>query len=275
MIDSRDPSSAIVEHPPIYVDSHAHLTAPELLPDLQDVLQRAREARIKGIVNICTDTSSLHASLPLSGQHPSVVTAAAVHPHDAQDEPSPFFATVREHAQGGRLAAIGETGLDYYYERASKEAQKRELLRHVELALSLQLPLVFHCREAFSDLFALMDAEYRGERALLHCFTGSLSEARGVLDRGWRLSFSGVVTFKKSEALREVVRYAPLDRLMVETDAPYLAPQSRRGRRNEPAFIAEIIEKIAEAKGASMTEVADATAQNAWRFFSFAKEYKR
>ena len=144
-------------------------------------------------------------------------------------------------------------------------------MRYFDLAVRVKLPLIFHCRDAFSDLFSLTDGHYLGNPGLLHCFTGSLEEAKGVLDRGWYVSISGIITFKKSEALRQVVKYIPLDRLLIETDSPYLAPQSQRGRPNEPSYIVETVAAIAALKGKTSEEIGNVTRENAEAFFSFSK----
>lgn len=165
--------------------------------------------------------------------------------------------------------ALGETGLDYYYEHSPKELQKKFLIQYFHLAIQTGLPVIFHCRDAFSDLFMLGDAEYKGKPALVHCFTGTVEEAKAALDRGWSISFSGIITFKKSEALREVVKYVPLSKMLIETDAPYLAPQSKRGSLNESSFLSETAQMIAELKQVSLETVAKATSENACAFFSF------
>jgi TatD DNase family protein len=252
---------------PSFIDSHAHLTSAELLPDADAILARARTAGVSKIINICTDAASLEAGLALQKRFPHVLyTTAATTPHDVDQEGETFFPLVK--AAASQLIAIGETGLDYFYEHSPEEIQRAFLSRYFALALSVKLPLIFHCRDAFEDLFAMADREYKQAKAVLHCFTGTIEDARGVLDRGWMLSLSGIVSFKKSEALREVAEFVPLDRLLIETDAPYLAPQSRRGQRNEPAFIAETAQCIAQVKGLTIDEIAKQTTQNAIQFFA-------
>ena len=252
-----------------FIDTHAHLTSEKMLPYLQEVLLRAQQSGIIKIVNICTDPQSLQAGLALHEQTPWVYNAAATHPHDAEEET--FFPLVEEAAVQGKLVAIGETGLDYFYTHSSKQTQQASLLRHFSLALKTKLPVIFHCRDAFADLFSVADEAYKLAPAVLHCFTGTLEEAKKVLDRGWMISISGIVTFKKSGGLREVVKYVPLDRLFVETDAPYLSPQSRRKEQNEPSFLPETAAAIAQVKGISVEELGLACTENAQRFFSFAK----
>lgn len=248
------------------IDSHAHLSSAELFPDADALIARAQAAGVTKIINICTDEATLKAGLDLQKKFPHIIyTTAATTPHDVADEGESFFPLVEKAAD--QLVAIGETGLDYFYKHSPKEAQQTFLSRYFALALRVQLPLIFHCRDAFEDLFAMADAEYRNSKAVLHCFTGTVAEARKVLDRGWMLSLSGIVTFKKSDALREVASYVPLDRLLIETDAPYLAPQSHRGQRNEPAFLGETAACIAALKNIPVDELKKQTTTNAMHFF--------
>jgi TatD DNase family protein len=253
------------------IDTHAHLTSEQILPVLDDVVARAKKAGIEKIVNICTDERSLVEGLLLHEDHSWIFNAAATTPHDVEKEGAAFFPYVERNALEGKLIAIGETGLDYFYEHSNRQEQQRYLSLYFSLARQAKLPLIFHCRDAFADLFSMADEEYKGYPAVLHCFTGNLEEARGVLNRGWYLSISGIATFKKSAALREIAKYVPLDRLLIETDAPYLAPQSHRGQLNEPAYLPETAHAIAEAMGISIDKLATATVENAARFFSFSK----
>lgn len=259
----------------MYIDSHAHLTVPAVADRCEEILQRAQQKKVAAIVNICVDAPSLDKGLHLAVRHPWVFNAAATTPHDVEKEGELFFPIVQERAKEGKLIAIGETGLDYHYEHSPREKQKEFLIRYFALATDTRLPLIFHCREAFDDLFALADQHYLGKPAILHCFTGTLEEAKGCLERGWLISMSGIVTFKKSERLRDIAAFVPLDRLLIETDTPYLAPQSKRGKENEPSYIDETAEELAKVKGVTLEELAWATAQNAARFFSFPKQILR
>jgi TatD DNase family protein len=234
---------------------------------VEEILQRAKQNKVDAIINICTDVASLEKGLILAKRHPFVCNAAATTPHDVDKEGALFFPIVASHARNKQLVAIGETGLDYYYEHSDKETQKTFLLRYFDLASQVSLPLIFHCRDAFADLFALADAHYSQKPAVLHCFTGTVAEAKSCLDRGWLVSFSGIITFKKSDALREVAKFVPLDRMLIETDAPYLAPQSKRGKLNEPGYLPETASCIAAIKGIDVEEVARATRENAIDFF--------
>lgn len=251
-----------------YFDSHAHLTDPALLPQVEALLTRAFGSGVTHILNICTSPLSLQEGLRLSQSHPTLQNAGATTPHDVAEEGEKAFPHFAEAARAQRLRAIGETGLDYHYYPSTKEVQQTFLRRYLHLAEETQLPVLFHCREAFADLFAIVDAEYpKKAPAVLHCFTGTIAEAEGVIERGWFLSLSGIVTFKKSEALREVAKEVPLSQLLIETDSPYLAPQSLRGKPNEPAFLPEIAACIAAVKQISLEEIARVTSENAKRLF--------
>jgi TatD DNase family protein len=252
-----------------YFDSHAHLSDVELFADRENLLKRAALANVTRIVNICINPKTLAQGLSLAAEYPErIVNAGATTPHDVEKEGEECFSVFADAARSGQLAAVGETGLDYHYPELDKNTQKQFLARYLSLAVECRLPVIFHCREAFEDLFDITDAEYpKGAPAVLHCFTGTLSEAEKVVERGWYLSLSGIVTFKKSELLRRVARFVPLDQLLIETDAPYLAPQSRRGKQNEPSFLPETAQCIAAAKGIPVEQVAAATFANAIRLF--------
>ena len=253
-------------------DTHAHLTSCELVGSFQKIAERAQFVGVKRIANICTDAKSLEEALLLQKDYPWIYHTAATTPHDVEKEGDSFFPIVEKAAREGFLAALGETGLDYFYEDAKPEEQKKFLRRYMALAKEVKLPLIFHCRSAFADLFSIADEEYKELPAILHCFTGSMEEAREVLNRGWLISISGIATYPKSQRLREVVRYCPLNSLVVETDSPYLAPQGKRGKQNEPSFLLEVVHLIASIKGVSVETVAEHTFQNGEYFFSLSKQ---
>ncbi|WP_195155584.1 TatD family hydrolase [Candidatus Protochlamydia phocaeensis] len=253
------------------IDSHAHLTHTGVFEHVEDVLDRAKQAHVQSIVNICTDLVTLERGLALSKRYPWIYQAASTTPHDVEKEGESVFDAIAAYARSGQLKAIGETGLDYYYEHSSRPIQQDFLRRYLRLALECRLPVVIHCREAFADFFEILDAEYqmnqRHAPGVLHCFTGTIAEAEEVLKRGWMLSLSGIVTFKKSIELQQIAKEVPLSQLLIETDTPYLAPQKYRGKPNEPAFLIETAAFIASLKGLSIEEVAQATTQNARLLF--------
>lgn len=244
-----------------FFDSHAHISS---LPDAEETLARAKKENVTHILNICTDKETLEKGILLAKKHLHIMNAGATTPHDVATEGELFFPLFEKAARSKELVAVGETGLDYHYEHSPIDLQKQFLVKYLLLAAETKLPVIFHCREAFSDLFSIVDYEYpKTAPAILHCFTGSVQEAEEVLKRGWFLSLSGIVTFKKSETLREVAKMVPLSQLLIETDTPYLAPQSQRGKQNEPAFIVETARYIANLKNISLEEVAKATFENA------------
>lgn len=255
-------------------DSHAHLTSPELWPEIEAVLARALAAGVSSIMNITTSMEELQLGLGLSDRFDWIYQVGGVHPHDAGPASEEHYTAVEKYAALGKLQAIGETGLDYHYKNASPQNQQEFLKRHLQLALRHRLPVVIHCREAFADFFDILDREYKmgedGDYApgVLHCFTGTMDEAKEVIKRGFYLSFSGIVTYKKSDQLREVAKMIPLERLLIETDAPFLAPQSKRGKRNEPAYVREVAEVIAAVKNVTLAQLAEITTANAKRLFS-------
>lgn len=256
-----------------FIDSHAHLSSAQIWPDIDAILQRAKEAGLTHIVNICTDKETLEKGLELAKRYPWIFNAASTTPHDVEKEGDLYFPLMSDCAHSGSLIAVGETGLDYFYEHSPREIQKKFFIKYLHLALETELPVIIHCRDAFKDFFEILDIEYtvngRHAPGVLHCFTGTLQEAEEVIRRGWYLSLSGIVTFKKSEELREVAKMVPLDQLLIETDTPYLAPQRHRGKQNEPAYLPDTAQLIADLKGISLKELSLATSQNAKSFFNF------
>jgi len=252
----------------MFVDAHAHVTHESIVDRAEEMLQRAEQHQVRAIINVCTDPESLKKGLLLTERHRWIFNAVAVTPHDVETLGEPFFPEVAACVRERRVVAVGETGLDYHYKELSKDLQKTFLIKHLELARETSLPLIFHCRDAFHDLFTLANGI---ENAMLHCFTGTRDEAKGCIDKGWMVSFSGIVTFKNSAALREVAAYVPLENMLIETDTPYLAPQSKRGSVNEPANVTEVARVIAEIKGVTALEVGLTTAQNAAKLFGFPK----
>ena len=234
------------------IDSHAHITVDELYAEIDPIIARAKESGVAGILNINTDRTTLNRGLELKQRYPDYIwNAVAVTPHDVHQGADLFLTELRS----GQIEVIGETGLDAFQEEP--ELQREILDQYCKLAVETDLPICFHCRgdAAFEGLYAQTEVM----RAVIHCFTGTLEQAHEALERGWYLSISGIVTFKKSEALREVVKALPLERLFIETDAPWLSPQSKRGKPNEPSYIREIAATIAAVKGVSVEEVAAVT----------------
>jgi len=253
-------------------DSHCHLDPMRFGAELGDVLARARAAGVTRMTVIGTRAADSEAAAELAVCEPGVVAAAGVHPNDvAEADPGEWDRVVRL-VESGRVAAVGETGLDWYRTTAPRELQREWFSRHLDLARRSSLPLVIHTRESIRDtLDMLRDAVARGPlRPILHSFTGSAAEAAEAIDLGCHLGFAGMVTFRSATALREVAAAVPLDRLLVETDSPFLAPEPLRGRRNEPANVVHTARCLALARGESLELFAAATTANACRVFGVA-----
>lgn len=255
-----------------FCDSHAHLTSNATYEQIPEMLERAKKENIGCIINICTDKTSLERGLKLVEDVKWIYNVGATTPHDVEKEGEIYFPLFEEAARRRQLVAIGETGLDYHYKEASKSAQRAFFIRYLQLAIDCNLPVVIHCRAAFDDLFAIADEHYKNKPLLLHCFTGNMEEAEKALDRNYFISFSGILTFKKSTELREVAKEIPLSHILIETDTPYLAPQSRRGKPNEPSFLPETAQTVAQIKGVSLEKVRNVTLANAQSFFSLQKQ---
>jgi TatD DNase family protein len=252
------------------IDSHAHLGDSAFEEEIEALLQRARAQGVRAIINICTDEKTLKKGMALQKNYPWIFSTAATTPHDVAKEGEHFFSIVEQHARSQKLVAIGETGLDYYYEHSPRDLQNHFLQRYLELASACRLPVVIHCREAFEDLFRSFD-RFSSLKGVLHCFTGTLEEAKAGVDRGLFISLSGIVTFKKSDQLREVARQIPLNHLLIETDAPYLAPLPHRGKRNESAFVQEVAATIAQVRGVALEAIIEATFNNSCALFQLDK----
>jgi TatD DNase family protein len=250
------------------IDSHAHLDMPEFAGDLPAVLERARAAGLAHIVSAAIDLPSLRANLALAAAHPGFVsTTAGVHPNEAAAVDDGQWRELEALAADPRVVAIGETGLDYHRDRAPRGRQAEVFRRHVALALRLGKPLVLHVRDAYADAFRILEEEgARAAGGVMHCFSGGPGEARRALDLGFLVSFAGPLTYPRSR-LPEAAAAVPIERTLVETDAPYLAPQSRRGRRNEPAYVAETAAALAALKKLSPADVRRITTRNACALF--------
>jgi TatD DNase family protein len=250
------------------VDTHAHLHMEEFAGDRAAVLARAREAGLVHVVSASVDLPSLRANLAIAAANPGfVTTTAGVHPHDAGALDETAWREVEGLAADPLVVAIGETGLDYHRDRAPRERQAELFRRHVALARRVGKPLVLHVRDAYADAFRILEEEGAGAAGgVMHCFSGGPEEARRALDLGLLVSFAGPLTYPKSR-LPAAAAAVPVERALVETDAPYLAPQGRRGRRNEPAWVAETAAALAAAKGLSANDVRRVTTRNACALF--------
>jgi TatD DNase family protein len=260
---------------PRLVDSHAHLDMPEFDPDRAATVRRAFDAGIVAILcpTDLTRPASFLTIAALEGEFPTVLAAAGVHPHQAKDLTQSHLRELEGLAARRAIRAVGEIGLDYHYDFSPAEVQRQALRSQLALATAAGLPVLLHSRLAGADIIAAVDAERFHGGGILHCFTEDWETARAMLDRGFFVSFSGILTFPKSGALREVASRVPLDRLLVETDSPYLAPVPYRGsgRRNEPAFVLETARVLAGVRGLPLEDLAEATTRNFSGFFPFEK----
>lgn len=254
----------------MYIDTHAHLTFPEFQLDLPDVIKRAKAAGVEAIINIALDDEAIAKSVALSEEYPEYLfLAAGLHPQEASQWNDGSYRKYRELALKHKLVAVGETGLDYHYQLSPIEQQKEAFRRFLQLAQELNLPAVIHSRDAAQDTLTIMREENRGKlKGVLHCFAGDMALGQGALDMGLYLSFTGNITFPKAEIIREAARSVPLDRILIETDCPFLAPQAFRGTRNEPAYVVSVAKKIAELKGLTAEELASQTTKNAKALFN-------
>jgi len=250
------------------IDSHAHLNDPEFEADLAEVIQRAQAAGVTGIINIGYDLTSSRRAVELAAEYDWMYAAVAVHPHDARTVTPETLAELEQLVEAQRVVAIGETGLDYYYDNSPRESQRQVFHQHLELAEKLGLPVVVHSRDATQDTLAIIK-EHPNVHYLMHCYSQSRESVKSYLDLGCYISFAGPVTFKNAHKLREAAAAVPLDRLLIETDCPYLAPEPHRGRRNEPAWVKHVAEKLAELHGVQVEELIAVTTANTKAFFRF------
>lgn len=252
------------------VDSHCHLDFPDFADDLDAIVARAEAAGIGRIVTISTRVKRLDALLAITARFPNVYCSVGTHPHNVDEEDGIAAEQLIELTRHPKVVALGEAGLDYFYQHGSREAQQRGFRTHIAAARATGLPLVIHTREADEDCGRILEEEIADGsfRAVLHCYTGGRELAMKAISMGLSISFTGILTFKKSQALRELAAELPADRIMVETDAPYLAPGKFRGKRNEPAYVVEIAKVLAEARGVSLEEISRQTTENFFRLFS-------
>jgi TatD DNase family protein len=247
------------------IDSHAHIQGKEYAGEVEAVISRAREAGVETIVAVggAGDMSSNTEAVALAARFDNIYATVGMHPHDAKDVGADELQALQELAASPKVVAIGETGLDYYYNHSPHEVQRRVFSQFIHMARDTGLPIVVHERDAAPEAADLLRHEGAGSlRGVIHCFTGNYEAARAYLDLGFYLSFTGIITFKNAEPLREVVRQIPLERMFVETDSPFLTPVPHRGKRNEPAYVRFVAETVAKIKNLDLDEVARVTTNN-------------
>jgi TatD DNase family protein len=252
------------------VDSHAHLDFPEFASERDQVIERARAAGVGRIVTISTRVRKFPYLKEIVERYDDVFCSIGTHPHNAAEESTVTADDLRAAAKHPKVVAIGEAGLDYHYDHSPRDAQERSFRLHIAVARETKLPLVIHAREADDDIARILEEE-SGKGAfpfVLHCFTGGPELARRAIALGGSISFTGILTFKNSGGLREIAASLPADRVMVETDAPYLAPGKWRGKRNEPAYVVETARVLAETRGVTPEAIAETTTENFFRLFA-------
>jgi TatD DNase family protein len=257
------------------IDSHAHIDFPQFADDREAMLERARDAGVGTLLAIGTGPGpeKLDAALPYAEQHDWIYTSVGIHPHEAKDVTPHHLDELARLAQHPKVIAWGEIGLDYFYDHSPREVQATVFRAQMELAHAAKLPIIIHCREAWDDCLSLIEQHWKpkGLGGILHCFTGTIDHAKRGLEMGFLVSFAGNCTYPKKQNLRDVARDLPIDRVLIETDAPYLAPQPYRGKRNEPAYVAEVAKTLAAVRNLATEEIAAATAANFRRFFRIAR----
>ncbi|MDX2309371.1 MAG: TatD family hydrolase [Hyphomicrobium sp.] len=252
------------------VDHHCHIDRPEFANDLDGVVARATAAGVGILVNISTRVRKFEHLMSVVERFPNVYGTIGTHPHYAHEELDVSADDLVRLSRHPKIVGIGEAGLDYYYKHSTPEAQAQGFRTHITAARETGLPLEIHTRDADADTIAILEDEHAKGAfpAILHCFTGGRDLALRAVDLGLYVSFSGVISFKKSEALRAIAREVPLDRLLVETDAPYLAPEPYRGKQNEPAYVVHTARALAEARETSLADIAAATTENFHRIYT-------
>jgi len=252
------------------IDTHAHLAFEPLLSDIDGVLKRSIDAGVTRWITVGTNTPENQKSVAIAQKYDNLYTALGIHPHYANDVTADDFAELEKLAENEKVVAVGETGLDFHYDFSERPAQKKLFEKHLELAEKLNLPLIIHSREAFDDTVEILQQQGGDvEKIVFHCFTGTADQAKVILDKGWYISFTGVVTFKNANDIREAAKIVPPDRLMLETDCPYMTPEPMRKQKvNEPALMIHTAKFLADLKGVSFEELAIAATANSRIFFN-------
>lgn len=259
----------------MYIDSHAHIEMSDFAADREAVIQRALDAGVEIIVcvgdgEVAADSHA--AAFRIAEEHPFIYTTVGVHPHEARLLDDELYAKLQDLSQHPKVIAWGEIGLDYHYDNSPREVQREAFKKQLRMARERGLPVSIHTREAEADTLAILDEEWKdsGLGGVIHCFTGTRAFAEAAVELGFLISFSGVVTFKKAEDLRETARALPLEKILIETDSPFLAPIPYRGRRNEPAYVVETARALAELRGTTAEEIGRETSENFTRLFKLS-----
>jgi TatD DNase family protein len=256
------------------VDSHCHLDFPEFEGELDDVVSRAGNAGVDYMMTICTHVTKFTQVLAVATRYDNMWCTVGIHPHNAGSEPETTAETLMSMADNPKVVALGETGLDFYYDHSPRERQETAFRAHIDAARETGLPLVIHTRDADDDMIRILRDEHEkgAYPGVIHCFSSGPALAEAALDLGLYISISGIVTFKTADELRETVKIVPVERLLVETDAPYLTPVPHRGKRNEPAYTANTAAVVADLKGLDIDSFAETSTENFFRLFNKAQQ---
>jgi TatD DNase family protein len=261
------------------IDSHAHIDSPQFAEDREAMLARARAAGVNTLLAIGNGPGpeKLDAVVPFAERYEWIYTSVGIHPHEAREVTQHHLDQLAELAKHRKVIAWGEIGLDYFYDHSPRDVQAKVFTEQMALAGQAKLPIIIHCRDAWPDTLDLIEHQWRstGLGGILHCFTGTFEEAKRGMDMGFLISFAGNATFPKAQNLRDVAKALPLANLLIETDSPYLAPQPYRGRRNEPAYVAEVARTLASVRNLAPEELASAAAENFQRFFGLSSGAER
>ena len=256
------------------IDSHAHIDFPQFADDRDAMLARARAAGVTTLLAIGSGPGpeKLDAAIPFAEQHDWIYATVGAHPHEAKELTPAHLERLAQLVKHPRVIAYGEIGLDYFYDHSPRDVQQRVFREQMELAAKAKLPIIIHCRDAWSDCLGMLEQHWRptGLGGILHCFTSTLEDAKRGLDMGFMISFAGNSTYPKAQNLRDVAKALPLENLLIETDSPFLAPQGYRGKRNEPAYVGEVAKAIGSVRNLAAEDVALATAGNFRRFFGLS-----
>ena len=256
----------------ILIDTHAHLDHERFKDDVDQVIERAKLAQVQSIITVGADLASSRQAVEFARRYPDVIATVGVHPHDADSVSDSVLNEIAILAQDEGVVAIGEIGLDYHYDFSPRDVQRRVFAIQISLARELELPIVVHVREAYQDVMSILKSEHAEDvGGIVHCFSGDREAAKDCLDMGFYISVGGILTFANSQELREIIRGLPMDRILLETDAPYLTPVPYRGKRNEPAYLVHVAEALANLKGITFDEVAETTTLNACKLFGLRK----
>lgn len=252
------------------VDSHCHLNMKEFADDLPQIIANAKASGVSLMQTICTRSSDFPDIIAIAEKYPEIYASFGIHPHEVEKEPLLSVEEIIAYTNHPKVIGVGETGLDYYYEHSPRDIQKESFINHIKASAHTNLPVIVHSRNADEDTISIMSSEMKANvfPGLIHCFSSTKEIATAALDIGLYISIAGILTFKNAEDLRATMKFVPLDRILIETDAPYLAPIPMRGKRNEPAFVKHVAQMLAQVKDLSFEDIAEATTENFKKLFS-------